>query len=569
MPANTPTSAPTSTPSTPGQVWIVGAGPGNLDYLTLQAFHCLRQAEVLIYDALSDSRLLDWVPTACEVVCVGKRGGQPSIAQAEINRLLVTHGQRGKTVVRLKGGDPFIFGRCREEMQALREAGCPFTVIPGLSSALVAPLLAGIPLTDAGLSHTFAIATAHDLRQLNWSALAAIETLVLLMGGRHLAAIVAALQAQGRSPDTPIALIRWAGRPEQQIWVGTLADISHQTQGQPLSPVVIVIGAVVRWHEYFAASAIAPRSRLPEPSIPEPGLPERSVPWSNPVARWDRPIPDVSLPVMPTPVPQPLPPLTNTTILVTRSATQSQEFTDLLQAAGAMVLEMPTLVIKPPSSWAALDAAIAQLDHFHWLILTSANGVEAFFERLAVADRDARALAGIKIAVVGKKTARTLEHYGLRPDFVPPEFVADALVSHFPESVSGQHLLFPRVESGGREVLVKELTQAGAIVTEVAAYESGCPDQADPAILAALTAGTVDVITFASSKTVKHFAQLVGIAYPDTPATPGNWLAQVAIAAIGPQTSYACEQWLGRVDIEAREYTLDGLVQAIVAWRQT
>lgn len=569
MPASPPTRPSPNMPTrpstnTPGHVWIVGAGPGSLDYLTLQAFHCLRQAEVLIYDALSDPRLLDWVPTACEVIGVGKRGGQPSIAQGEINRLLVAQAQSGKTVVRLKGGDPFIFGRCREEMQALQEAGCSFTVIPGLSSALVAPLLAGIPLTDAGLSHSFAIATAHDLSQLNWSALAAIETLVLLMGGRHLAAIVAALQAQGRSPHTPIALIRWAGRPDQQIWVGTLADITHQTQGQPLSPVVIVIGEVVRWHGYFAPSAIAPRLSIPELSSPEP-----SVPWVTPVARWDRPVPDVALSVMPTPVPQPLPPLTNTTILVTRSANQSQEFSDLLQAAGATVLEMPTLVIKPPSSWAALDAAIAQLANFQWLILTSANGVDAFFERLAAADRDARALAGIKIAVVGKKTARTLAHYGLQPDFVPPEFVADALVSHFPEPVSGQHLLFPRVESGGREVLVKELTQAGAIVTEVAAYESGCPDQAEPAILAALAEGRVDVITFASSKTVKHFAQLVGIAPPAPPATAGNWLAQVAIAAIGPQTAQACEQWLGRVDIEAREYTLEGLVQAIVDWRQT
>ncbi len=553
------------TTHTTGQVLIVGAGPGSLDYLTLQAYHCLQQAEVLIYDALSDPRLLDWVPTNCEAIAVGKRGGQPSIAQSEINQLLVTHCQRGRTVVRLKGGDPFIFGRGREEMQALQEAGCPFAVIPGLSSALVAPLLAGIPLTDAVLSQSFAVATAHDLSRLNWSALAAIETLVFLMGGRHLAAIVEALQHQGRSPTTPIALIRWAGRPEQQVWVGTLANIVDQTQGQALAPVVIVIGEVVRWHDYFAPASIAPVSASPTAIAP----------MVNSVARWDKPVPNFSrfssedatqtarlAAVTPSPLP-----LSNTTILVTRSANQSRDFTALLQAAGATVLEMPTLVIKPPSSWAALDAAIAQLNTFDWLILTSANGVEAFFERLAVAQQDARALAGIKLAVVGKKTARTLQGYGLQPDFVPPEFVADALVSHFPESVTGQRLLFPRVESGGRDVLVKELTQVGAIVTEVAAYESGCPDQVDPAILAALNNGGIDVITFASSKTVKHFAQLVGLERTPPTVTPNTWLAQVAIAAIGPQTSHTCEQVLGRVDIEAREYTLEGLVQAILRWR--
>ncbi|WP_448563694.1 uroporphyrinogen-III C-methyltransferase [Trichothermofontia sp.] len=532
-----------------GKVWIVGAGPGSLDYLTLQAYHCLQQAEVLIYDALSDPRLLDWVPADCETLAVGKRGGQPSIAQEEINQLLVTYCQRGKTVVRLKGGDPFIFGRCREEMQALREAGCPFAVIPGLSAALVAPLLAGIPLTDTVLSQSFAVATAHDLSRLNWSALAAIDTLVFLMGGRHLAAIVAELQRQGRSPTTPIALIRWAGRPEQQIWVGTLADIVDQTQGQSLAPVVIVIGEVVRWQGYFATGAIAP--------VP------------NAVARWDKPISVFSPSAKLAAVTHSSLPLNQTTILVTRSANQSREFTDLLQAVGATVLEMPTLVIKPPSSWAALDAAIAQLETFNWLLLTSANGVDAFFERLAVAGRDARALAGVKLAVVGKKTARTLQRYGLQPDFMPPEFVADALVGHFPEPVVGQQMLFPRVESGGRDVLVKELTQAGAIVTEVAAYESGCPDQVDPAILAALNRGEIDVITFASSKTVKHFAQLVGLAATAPAAITPAWLAKVAIAAIGPQTSQTCKHLLGRVDIEAREYTLEGLVQAILRWQSS
>jgi uroporphyrin-III C-methyltransferase len=234
-----------------GKVYLVGAGPGAIDYLTLQAQDCIAQADVLIYDALVDERLLQWIPDGCQTIQVGKRGGQPSTPQAEINDLLVKHCRQGLQVVRLKSGDPFIFGRAASEIQALKAANCPFAVVPGLSSALTAPLLAGIPLTDPTMSRGFAVITAHDLDAQNWSALAQLDTLVILMGTRHLAEIVDRLIQQGRSPHTAIAIIRWAGQPQQQLWIGTLTTIVQQTRRQSLSPAVIVVGEVVRLHPFL------------------------------------------------------------------------------------------------------------------------------------------------------------------------------------------------------------------------------------------------------------------------------------------------------------------------------
>lgn len=250
------------------------------------------------------------------------------------------------------------------------------------------------------------------------------------------------------------------------------------------------------------------------------------------------------------------------TVLVTRSTEQSSLFTDMLLDMGFLVLEMPALEIRPPSSWASLDAAIAKLVQFDWLILTSANAVTYFLDRLEHVGNSAD-LAHVKLAVVGKKTAKTLQKRGFTPDFIPPNFVADSLVTDFPVSATDLRLLFPRVESGGRDVLVKAMTDAGALVTEVAAYESGCPLQPSPYAIKALQKHGVAVLTFASSKTVRHTCQLLQQGLGD------NWLTylqDVAIASIGPQTSATCQTLLGRVDIEAQEYTLDGLTQAIARW---
>lgn len=254
-------------------------------------------------------------------------------------------------------------------------------------------------------------------------------------------------------------------------------------------------------------------------------------------------------------------PLFNKTIIVTRAAGQSSQFAYSLQNYGASVLEMPTIEIVPPSSWAGLDQAIAKINEFDWLILTSTNAVDYFFERLGSQLQDVRGLSGIKIAVVGEKTAQRLRQRGLQPDFIPPDFVADSMVINFPVSVEGKKILFPRVETGGRDVLVRAFSDRGAIVTEVAAYQSTCPRIPDATVIAAIQAHKVDIVTFASSKTVKHFCELLQKAIGD------NWsqhLEKVRFASIGPQTSKTCRALLGRVEIEAEEFTLEGLIQAVV-----
>ncbi|MEJ1930349.1 uroporphyrinogen-III C-methyltransferase [Nostoc sp. NIES-2111] len=508
-----------------GKVYLVGAGPGDVAYLTVKAYNLLAAAQVLVYDALVDEQLLECVSPDCLKVDVGKRGGKPSTPQADINNLLVKFCQESQLVVRLKSGDPFIFGRCTSEIEALKAAGCEFEVVPGISSATAAPLLAGIPLTDPVMSRCFAVLTAHEVEALNWEALSRLDTLVILMGGKNLADIVHELLRRGRSHLTPIAIIRWAGTPSQEVWAGQLGNILEQTAGVSLSPVVIVIGEVVGLRNYLQPEKISSENS--------------TTPMSSNL------------------------PLTGKTILVTRSVGQSSQFSDRLTAFGATVIEMPTLEIVPPSSWDELDQAIANISKFDWLILTSTNGVDYFFERLNTQGKDTRALAALKIAVVGEKTSQSLKQRGLQPDFIPPNFVADSLVENFPEALLGKKILFPRVESGGREILVKELSTKGAEVIEVAAYQSCCPSSIPPAAEQALTNRTIDVITFASSKTVQFFYQLAENIFPNNIA---NALEEVCIASIGPQTSKTCRTLFGRVDLEAQEYTLDGLTQAIIHW---
>lgn len=502
-----------------GAVYIVGAGPGGVGTLTCRGRDLLQQAEAVVYDALVDPGLLDLLPPTCEIFAMGKRGGQPSLSQVEINQLLVGLCQQGQRVVRLKSGDPFIFGRIGSEVQALQEARCYFEVVPGISTALAAPLLAGIPLTDPVWSHGFAVVSAHDPDLLDWEGLARVQTLVVLMGSQHLDEISGRLHAHGCRGDLPVAIIRWAGQTHQQIWEGTLLSIGQVVRGEELAPCVMVFGEVVKLRHYL---------RAPTPRAIAPPLP-----------------------------------LAGKTVLITRSQDQASPFAQLLRAQGARVLELPALEIGPPSDWQDLDRAIARVDQFHWLILTSANGVSNFLDRLLSQGKDLRALACLKIAVVGRKTAAVLKQRGLQADFIPPDFIADALVDGFPVPLAGQQLLFPRVESGGRDLLVQRFSALGASVTEVAAYESRCPAQADAIALAALENHQVDVITFASSKTVTYTSQLLA------QATGANWLnllRGVAIAAIGPQTAATCRQVLGRVDLEPAEYTLDALTETLVTW---
>ncbi len=491
-----------------GKVYLVGAGL-NAATLTQRGLALIQAADVILYDALLDPALLATARADCRLIPVGKRGGGVSTPQAEINQLLVQYCQAGQQVVRLKGGDPGVFGRSLPEIHALQAAGCAWEWVPGVSTALAAPLLAGIPLTDQAYSSGFAVMTAHDLDRLPWPALAQLETLVFLMGGRNLGGIVARLQGAGVPGERAIAIIQAAGSPAQRVWRGTTADILEQVAGVSLSPCVIVVGDVVELQQTSGG------------------------------------------------------PLAGKRILVTRAAEQASHFRDLLVNLGAQVVEMPALEIQPPRSWAALDEAIAHLDQVHWLLLTSANGVQGFFERLKHQGLDSRALGNCKIAVVGRKTAQTLASYHLQPDFIPPDFIADALIEHFSEAIAGQTFLFPRVETGGRDVLVKAFREQGATVWEVPAYESGCPTTLAPAARAALEAGTIEIITFASSKTVTNAHHLL----QEIPHWP-RLLAPVKIASIGPQTSQACRDCFGRVDIEARSYTLEGLGEAIAAATQ-
>jgi uroporphyrinogen III methyltransferase / synthase len=525
-----------------GKIYLVGAGPGDVMYLTLKAYKLLEATQVLIYDALVDSQLLNIVPSDCLKLDVGKRGGQPSTSQTEINNLLVEYCQQGKQVVRLKSGDPFIFGRCTSEIEALKSHSCAFEVVPGISSATSAPLLAGIPLTDPVLSRCFAVMTAHEVDALNWEALAAIDTLVILMGGKNLAEIIYRLIRQGRSRSTPIAIVRYCGTPQQQIWTGTLETILEITANISLSPAVITIGEVVGLQKYLQAENIdSDDFFIANSSSKTMASNIISPPYSITQA-----------------------PLTGKTVLVTRSVGQSSQFTEMLVDSGANVIEMPALEICPPSSWEKLDSALGEIATFDWLILTSTNAVEYFFERLFAQGKDVRSLCGVKIAVVGEKTAQCMKQRCLKADFIPPDFVADSLIANFPEDLQSKRVLFPRVESGGREVLVKELTAIGAEVVEVPAYQSCCPSNIPPSAELALQSGTVDIITFASSKTVQFFCQLAAQVFAGN--SIGDCLEGVCIASIGPQTSKTCRELIGRVDVEAQEYTLPGLTQAVIKW---
>lgn len=520
-----------------GKVYILGAGPGAVKFLTVAGQAILSTADVLIYDALIDPKLLTLTPKTCVHLWAGKRGQVPSMPQPEINQLLITYCQLGKRVVRLKSGDPAIFGRVASEVQALRAANCAYEVWPGLSSALAAPTLAGIPLTDPVLSRSVTIVSAHEVSALDWELMVRSESLVILMGGRSLPSIVQFLQAHGKSTNTPVAIIQWGGWPQQRVWIGTLETIVAQTQGERLSPAVIVIGTVV----HLRQTLDIPNAPALLSTVCSTAMPESLDPQSSQL-------------------------LAGLTILVTRSAAQAPDFRQGLEAHGASVLEMAALEIGPPSSWEALDGAIAQLHTFDWLILTSVNGVHYLFERLFANGKDGRALAGVKIAVVGRKTAASLQDRGLTPDFIPPNYVADSLVDHFPElaHLNGLRCLFPRVESGGRELLVQSLTAKGAIVVEVPAYKSQCPAMIEPQILDILQRQAVDVITFASSKTVEHFWQLLQSSFLSEPADWQRILEPVKLASIGPQTSKTCHSLFNRVDIEAQEYTLEGLTQSII-----
>ncbi|MEN9216131.1 MAG: uroporphyrinogen-III C-methyltransferase [Gloeomargarita sp. HHBFW_bins_162] len=480
---------------------LVGAGPGSPEHLTLAAHQALMQADMVVYDTLIDPRILAALPPPVKTHSV------EGLSQDEINQLLIHYYHAGHRVVHLKSGDPFVFGKATQELSALSAANCNYYIIPGISTITGAATLAGIPLTDRDWGRTIGVFTAHAPETLNWSALAQMDTLVGLMGVYNLDKIQTELLQHGRSRETPVAVVHRAGHIGQTVWTGTLAELANQSAQ---APSVVIVGPGVNLRALG-------QSRLP---------------------------------------------LQGKNVLITRAASSGRELDEQLQQAGAQVVSLPTLVVQPPPDWAPLDEAIANLRMFNWLILTSANAVDFFLKRLWHYHRDVRALSHLNIAVVGEKTASHLQNWGLRADLIPSEFVADQLLKEFPQDCQKINVLFPRVASGGRDVLVQGLHQRGAQVTEVAAYETVCPDHIPPFILNYLRQKQVDIVTFTSSKTVVHFCQLL------EQAAPGEWhqwLDACVIASIGPQTSRTCERYFQRVDVTAQEYTLAGLVQAIIA----
>ncbi len=502
-----------------GKVFLIGAGPGDPGLFTLKGVECLRRADVVVYDYLAGERLLEHAREGAELVYVGKKGSDHTMEQEDINQLLVEKGREGKIVARLKGGDTFIFGRGGEEALALSEAGVPFEVVPGISSAYSVPAYAGIPVTHRGYTSDVAFITGHEdptkeESSIDWDKIATgVGTLVFLMGVKNLPRITERLMAGGRPADTPVALVRWGTTPRQQTITGTLADIARKVEEAGFkAPAITVVGEVVSLRE-----------RL----------------------RWfeDRP-------------------LFGKRVVVTRSRSQASELVERLEELGAEAVEFPTIrVTDPEGGYAALDGAIARLREqpgfYDWLLFTSANGVERFFQRLE-RDGDVRDLKGVRLGAIGPATATALAHRGLKTDFVPGEYRAEAVVAGLLKlGVKGQRVLIPRAAEA-REVLPRELAAAGAQVEVVPAYRTVLDDSGAARVETMLQDGEIDIITFTSSSTVKNFARLLeGF---DLSRLPDS----VTVACIGPITAETARELGLGVDVVAEEYTIPGLVDALV-----
>ena len=501
-----------------GRVSLVGAGPGDPGLLTVRGLRCLEGCDVVVYDNLANPALLAHTRPEAEIVFAGKHGSGVRLSQEEISRLVLARAHAGKWVVRLKGGDPFIFGRGGEEALECVRAGIPFEVVPGVTSAIAAPAYAGIPLTHRDYASTVTFVTGHEgakpdaAAPVPWDALARQGgTLVLFMSVLQLAENLGRLVAAGLGPETPAAAVRWGTTGRQQVLVGTAASLPALAAAHGLRPpAVVVLGDVVRL-------------------VPELRWFERR-------------------------------PLFGRRIVVTRARPQAGAFASLLEEQGAEVIALPTIATIPPDGWEAVDAALARLGEFAWLVLTSENGVSAFFERLRVRGGDIRDLAGIAIAAIGPQTRAAIEARGLRVAITPVEYraeaVADALIA---AGVAGRRVLLARA-AAARTVLPQRLAAAGAIVDEVPVYRTIVP--ADAATAPALFAGDrrPDLLTFTSSSTLTNFARL----FP-TAELP-RLLADVAIGCIGPITAATARDLGLRVDVQPAEYTIPAVAAAIVEY---
>jgi uroporphyrinogen III methyltransferase/synthase len=497
------------------QVFLVGAGPGNPGLLTLRAAECLRQADVVLYDRLIAPALLDHAPPAAERVCVTELAGNHPERVPQVHEAMIRAARAGRRVVRLKGGDPCIFGRVGEEAEALREAGVPFEIVPGVTAALGAAAYAGIPLTHRRSASAVALVTGHECagksgNALDWAALARFPgTLVFYMAVGHLEEIVRALIAEGKAPDTPAAVVRQATLGCQRTITAPLAGLPAAARAAGIAaPALAVVGSVVAQRD--------------------------SVAW------FERQ------------------PLFGRGVLVTRPAHQAGELVRRLEELGAIPYQLPAVEVREPADWAPVDAALAALQRYHWLVFTSTNGVHALIRRLRQTVRDLRALGSIKLAVIGPSTAAALRGYFLEPDFMPATYNSETLAAGLIERAAGRRVLLARADRG-RDVLRQELARV-ATVDQVAVYSQVDRVDADPAVLDALRRGDVRYVTLTSSNIARSLAHIA-----DDPIGARIRSGAVKLVTISGVTSEDVRALGWPVAAEAKEATTEGVVAALVA----
>src|SRR5436853_3008946 len=499
-----------STNESVGRCFLVGAGPGDLGLVTLRAKECIEQADVIVCDHLANPERVSWARDDAEIIYVGKRAGEHGLGQEKINVLLVERARAGKQVVRLKGGDPFVFGRGAEEARAVVKAGIEFEMVPGISSAIAGPAYAGIPVTHRADNSHVTFFTGHEdpakiESAIDYAALAKLGgTQVMLMGVERLEAITREMLKQGVREDLPVALVRWATTGRQETLTGTLRNIAQRALDRGFeAPVVAVFGEVVALRE--------------------------SLNWYEKR------------------------PLSGKRIVVTRSRKQASALSGKLRALGAHVFELPTIRIEPPADLREFAELVQDAHAYDWIIFTSANGVEAFFEIFFKLYDDAREIGGAKIAAIGAATTQRVKDFRLHVDLQPDEFIAEAVVREFRKQggVENLRVLLVRAEKG-RDVLLKQLSALGAIVDEGFAYRTVPETRDTTGARQQLLEEGADLITFTSSSTVENFRTL-GLPWPEG----------MQVASIGPITSKTARDHGLKIEIEARQHDIGGLVEAI------
>ena len=492
-----------------GKVYLVGAGPGDLGLVTLRAKECIENADVIVYDHLANPNALGWARDDAEIMYAGKQAGE-SQSQQEITSLLIAKAREGKQVVRLKGGDPFVFGRGAEEAQEIASAEIPFEIVPGITSAIAGPAYAGIPMTHRAHNSHVTFFTGHEdptktESAIDYGALAKLGgTQVMLMGVERLEAVTSEMLKHGVRGDLPVGLVRWATTGQQKTLTGTLSDIAQKAVANSFeAPAVAVFGDVVLLRD--------------------------TLNWFEKR------------------------PLLGKKIVVTRTRKQASVLSNKLRTLGAHVIELPTIRIEPPNNLREFAELVQDAHVYDWIVFTSANGVEAFFDIFFKLYDDLREIGGVRMAAIGPATAQRVKDFHLHVDLQPEEFVAEAIVREFKKqgSIENERILVVRAEKA-RDVLPKELSVAGAIVDEAVAYRT-VPETRDiRGAQRQLAQDGADLITFTSSSTVENF---VAIGLP--------WPKGMRVASIGPITSKTIRDNGLNVDVEARRHDIDGLIQAI------